>query len=464
MEISIEVLQELAQKGLLNTASKHDPSASVPYGSAPYGPGGMFSEPGVRPEMYSAVLQPRTYLRGIPMLRSNIYNERVAILTQQTATQGTNPTDVCGDPPYPGDLYKCTVNRVFGTLFVGSKKVKVPEIGLVNDRATMMHTIMNYAQEPDPLVPDLLRRPGVNFMSDSAIRLYEVGTAARRAIAGVGIDGDSSNTDTSAELGFLQEFDGLSLLVKSGYTDTSSATCPAADSTVLTWDARVNASVGGRTIVQAIHDLVYGKMQLAQQLGLDGVTWRFVMDQRLFRALVFLFSCSYANARCTDGSAGNPIGRTADAIEARYNEMTQGQYLLVSGVPYPVYFTSGSETALSGGSLVGDLFFVPERWSGGPLLYLQYFPMNNQYIQEFNNVFGNSTARTALNDGLYMTALRSDGFCDRLLAVSKMRLMLDAPFLAGRIDDIQFDSYIGYRDWDPSASSFNGGGASLYSA
>jgi uncharacterized membrane protein YgcG len=114
-----------------------------------------------------------------------------------------------------------------------------------------------------------------------------------------------------------------------------------------------------------------------------------------------------------------------------------------------------------GESLTSTIFLVPRSWSGRNLLYLEYFPMNNEEITEFNQI-ANTTGRIVTNNGLYMMAVRSDGFCDQILVAAQMRMMLDARFLAARVDSISYNSYVGYRDWDPGRSSFYGGGTSYF--
>lgn len=459
-ELSVEQFKALKDSGV---KFKHNPDGSVPANNPVHGPGGLFSgEPGARPGMYSAIVQPRTFLSGLPIVASEYENEIIEILTAQSATTGANPTDWCGTPVTPGDLYKCAVTRRFGKLYVGGKKVQVPEIGKLNNRADQERQILNYANGNDPLVPDLLRANGVNLRSESAKQLFEIGIAARRAIAPVTIDGNNTVAAASAELGWIREFDGLSRLITTGITDTSGATCPAADSLIITWDDAASATVGGANIVETIHDMFYSRAQLAADTGFENVEWEFVGDKRLFRQLVFLFACTYANARCTDGAAGTPLGREAAAVEARQQEMARGQYLLIDGQPIPFRFTPGTEVTQSGATFTGDLFLLPIRWTGGPLTYIEYFPMNNNMIQAWNGL-ANTTGRQVINDGLYMLAVRSDGFCDQLLAASQMRLMLDVPFLAARIDGINFASYVGYRDFDPANTTyFYSGGTSYY--
>lgn len=460
-----EQVAEMARLGILGRAAKHDPNESAlgyPLQGVTNAP---FSEPGLRRDIPSAIISPSSPVSGLALRRSEYTDSKVTILTAQTASAGTNPDDVCGTAPYPGDLKKATVTRTFGELFFGSETIKVTDAGRLTNTAEIGHRIINDPLMQSALIPDLLRQPNINTRSLQAQQLMQLGTAIDRAIAPVAIDGVSTNTGTAAERGFLREFDGLSSLIKTGYVDEStSLTAAAMDSEVVSWSADFDATVGGNNLIEEITNMVYGLTRIGERLGITGLQFRLVMDERLHRQLSYLAATTYASVRYDlTNSASSPVNRDAADIERRQAAMQNGRTLLIENRPIPVYFTSGSETTLSGGELVSDLFVVPERWSGGDITYIEYFPLDNPFATEFVAQF-NSTARTVINNGLYMLSERSDGFCSQMLAFSRMRLMLDMPFLAGRIDDIQFPSYTGYRSWDPAGSSYFGGGASYFTA
>jgi len=462
---TIDEIQAMSKA--LGIQQKHDPAAGASSFNYAHGPNGMFSEPGIRPDMLSTIIRPRTILQAIPWRASNIINEKISILTGQLASAGTNAANTCADPPYPGDLKKCTRLSTYGKLFMKTKKVDITEIGRVNDRADMERRIMNFAESGSPLVPDLLRRPGLNFMSTSAQALLTLGVMLERVIANLEISGNATVTGgASPTLGVIDEFDGLDLLIKTGHTDLASGiACPAADSHIINWNTVIGGTYNGLNIIRLLEDVYFSRKQLAIDVGMDGTTWALVMDKRLFRALTALAACTFANTRCSDFSASEPGGRTQAEIEARYNEFYNGQVLPLDGDRVPVLFTSGIDVAIpdeSGNGLTADIRIVPMGWSGGDLLWHDYFPMNNQYITEWENIAQQN--RTSHNNGMYLTAARSDGFCDELLLTGMFRLRLDAPFLAARIDNVTFDSYTGYRSFDPGGTFFYDGGTTQYSA
>jgi hypothetical protein len=187
-----------------------------------------------------------------------------------------------------------------------------------------------------------------------------------------------------------------------------------------------------------------------------------VMDERLFFELIYELSAYYATVKPSDATEALPVLRTSEAVENRYIDMMNGQYLLIGSLRIPVLFTSAEETTESAGTLTGDMFFVPLRASDGPITFIEHFPMNNQQITEFNGL-SNTTGRVVINNGLYMMAIRSNGFCDQFMLAGKMRMICRAPFLGARIDNIQYGGYVGYRNPFPGNSSFYSGGTSAFS-
>lgn len=446
---------------LLQLAVKHNPVQAV--GHPMHGPGGAFSEPGVKPGMWSTIQRPMTFASALPMFKSEYQNELVSILTGQLDATGTNPTSVCGTAPVIGQLKKATWQRTFGNFYFSTEKVIVPEIGKLNNRADMERQILNMAGTTDPFVPDLLNRPGLNFRSELTHQLFKLGNQVGRAVAPVNITGNNTLTNAQTTRGWIKEFDGLDRLIATGYANINpSVPAPAVDSLVQAWGTDIDGTVNGGNIVNMITNMQFSRDSLNNDLGIVA-QYALVMDRRLFRALAYKFAVTYASV-LYPGTAGDPINRTAEAIEARFNLMWNNQYLEIQGVNFPVLFTAGTEVAvsnLSGNDLVGNIYGVPLTANSVPITYYEYFPMDNQFITEWNSMT-NTTGRAVLNNGLYMTATRSDGFCEELIVTMQPRLMLDAPFMAWKLTDITFNGYIGYRDWNPSGTFHYNGGVTYY--
>lgn len=465
-QISIEDVGKLYQ-AFSQVQLKHNPAAGAGTYAPVHGGTGMFTEPGVRPDMYSALVGPRTFMDSLTFNKSEFQNELISILTGQQAGTGTNPTNICGDAPKPGQLKKCTRTLTYGQIFLGTDKLVVPEIGELKDRADMERLINNMVQSDNPMIPDLLRQPGLNFRSAKAHQLFMLSTQLQRSIAPVEVTGNATLAAAATNLGWISEFDGLDRLIKTGHIDVStSIACPAADSHIITWGTTVDGTVNGLNIVETLNDVYLSRQWLADDVGMPGVQWVWVMDKRLFRALTFVFACTFPNARCTDFTAGTPGGRTQSEVESRTEKMQNGQFLIVAGQQVPVLFTAGTEVAIpnkSSNGMTADIYLVPMKWNGTDLTWMDYFPLDNQFIAEWQGL-AQQNGRVVHNNGMFMTAIRSDGFCDELLLTAKFRMIMRVPFLAARVDNVTFNALKGYRSFDPGGTNFYDGGVTQYGA
>src|SRR3990172_10123280 len=96
-DYNLAELAVLHKAGVLNFGQKNDPASTTLTGGALHGPVqgnanqfGAFSHPGVRPERFSALVRPDSFLPNVGLDRSNYTNEILEILTGQSASSGTN--------------------------------------------------------------------------------------------------------------------------------------------------------------------------------------------------------------------------------------------------------------------------------------------------------------------------------------------------------------------------------------
>lgn len=454
----------LAKAGVFSIGRKNDPaSTSLANTPALHGPlqggtgFGLFSRPGTRPERFSTLTRPYTLAQTLPLLPSEYTDELIEVMTGVTTSSGTNADGFCGNPPTVG-IAK-TARQVFrwGDYYVKTNLNSIPQIGQLRNRADIAGQILNAAAGENPFVPDILRRM-TDTRDQLAYELWLVGVSLERSLERVLVVGNRADTGTNREHGFITEFNGLSSFIKTGYTDIDTGVlAPALDSAVVTWNASIGSTVGGRNFATALADTYFGLAQRAQMMGMAGTQWVLVMRSDLFKAAAEQLACTYQIMRCN--FAGNTDGNRQDVAETRrlYDGMMQGQYLMAEGDQIPVVFSDGMvRETVANNTYKGDMFFVPVSWSGRALTYMQYFNLGNTYAQEYANYLGNDTQ--VLNNGLYRVGVRSTGLCKEYHFATRMRMIAETPHLMGRIDGIQYSFLAPIRDALPGDSFYANGG------
>lgn len=434
----------MSKAGLLNMGQKNDPSSTTPnasplHGPYPYGSQfGAFSYPGVRPERFSAMQRPRSMAKLLRPEKTELYNEIIEVVTGQTAAGGSNATGWCAGGMLAGVLKTCQQIYPMGNFKMRSRVVPIQEVGQLRNRADIPGMILNNPPEDNPLIPETFYRL-TDDRSELQLQFFNLGIQIERSL-GVEMWQGVVGTDTSIP-GWWKDFNSITSLVKTGYVDAvTGLACAAADSQVVTWNADVAATVAGRNIVQAYSDVWYAAQDRAEATGLGGTTFAFVMRKEAFRALVQVWVCQYYTNRCiTSGTVGAPI--TTDATETRRLEleMLNGQYLLIDGTPVPVLFDEGipiQQLGVNPRILRSDSFLLPISWNGRPLVRLEYFDMGNQYATELRTAI--VTQSEVLNNGMYLLSKQESEGCVEFSISAKMRLFLEVPFLAARIDSMSY--------------------------
>lgn len=467
--------QELVEiRNLLMNVEKHNASGTADTHNPPYGPYadgsgdyGVFSMPGVRPEMFSAFQRPRSIASLIGLRQSSIANEKIGIMTGVTAEEGSNPSDFCGLFPTAGQLKRCVQNYIWGKSAWKTKVVNIAEVGEYADYADMTaKRIMNANQSKNPFVPDLMNRLDISNRESATLanELGTIGVAMERGFEKVLITGNATKAPAAAQLGFFKEFDGLERQYVQGRRDLDTlALCPGADSTVINWGTGIDATVGGRTFPQMLVDTYFGLSTLAEDVGLYGVRWAIGMRMEEFRALTYIFACEYWTSRCA-GSAGNPSYTDAMAVRGLQLQMWQGKYLLFDGTPVQVVFSDGIPQTKAGNNVytAQDLFFIPVEWDGQPLLNLQYKKMDNTDAMSFANFVGPNEFM-GLNNGMWLATKQRTGYCMEMLFAGKFRVVQDAAFLGAVVNTMQYTFQAPIRNAYPDNTEFyRDGGATRW--
>ena len=459
-----EQMKEISE--MIASAAKHTPASTALVGPTLHGPYhesatqyGLFTYPGVRPERFSALARPDSLVGVLGVSRSEYTEEILEIMTGVTTASGTNAAGFCGDPPAVGAAKVCQQIYKFGKYIIKTDLQAIPELGQLRNRADIPAQILNAGPTQNPLIPDIFYKLA-DPRSQLQYELWRIGVEFERTLDVVAFQGNISTAYTATQHGWTVEFDGLDRQVKTGYTDrVTGLTCPAVDSAIITYSANVNTTTAdGRDIVQALHDLMYGLNNRARKAGMVGVQWVAIMREELYRTFVENYVCKYDLYKCTGGQY-EEINTNAENVGRMRREFLSGQYIMVDGKPLPVVFSEGiPQTTPAANTFESDMYIIPVSWAGMSLCRLEYFPMDNSYLQEFDNFAG--TQRIALNNGMWLSGAEETAFCKEYQFANKMRLILETPWLAGRIDNLQYTFAAPIRNALPSGSFYYDGGTS----
>jgi hypothetical protein len=387
VEFTEKQISEMSKMGLLNIGQKNDPSSATPTASGVLqgqsftnaNQYGIFSNPGVRPDRFSALSRPRSMASLLRPQKSEYGNEIVSILTGQTVGTANAQTDWCAPGALAGVLKACQQVYSFGNMKMASRIVPLQEVGLLRNRADIPGEILNRPPRENPFIPDRMYQL-TDTRSQLQYELFTLGVQIERSFE-TELWRGVAGTNTSI-IGWWKDFAGLDSLVKTGYVDSvTGVACPAADSIVISWNADVGATVNSANIVQSFADQWYAVNDTARQVGLNGVEFAFVLRAEQFRALTEVWSCQYLTYRCQSSNAGQPIQITGDETNRLRLEMQNGQYLLIDGTPVPVIFSDGIQLERLGSGtpnvLRADAYLLPISWNGRPLIRPEYHDMGN---------------------------------------------------------------------------------------
>lgn len=443
-----------------DVGQKHDPATTVNNWNPPHGTNSLFADGTVRPRMYSTVPGLVDEItNSIPLVPSLKDNEIVEILTGVTQTQGNAAADICSEGPNPGQLKVCRQTKTWGEMKVDTEVERLNTQGNRRDYADNDREIVNLMMEVNPYIPDFVAK---NINTRLGKRAIELGLGVTLGYSKVDFIGVQGNTSNAAYLNqFIKQYDGFETMVKTGYTDSvTGVACAAADSVVIAHNAPIGSNgTNGVSFTENVVDAFYSVTQTADEIGMGDTSFEIWVNRKAWRAIAYQWACTYYTDRCGVGTAGLPIIQEATAITNARDEMMRNKVLMIDGTPVPVRVSDGIPApGMANQNYQSDLYIMPRNWRGNPLIYRQFFPLNNAEAQVF---LQNSPEARVINNGLYGVGRRTtNGFCTKWEFYSKSRLFLEAPFLAARVNDFTFNYRAQDRDAFVGDSLYKNGGVS----
>lgn len=450
---SVELLTQMAQtqKAASTTLT---PLANV------HGPGGIFSNPNQRAEVVNAMALPQTLWTALPMRLSNETNPLFPILTGITASTGEQPDGFCDDCKTAGNLKACNQMYPFGRLCLDSKPIQLDSLGLVTGRGEMRDQILigNPWESAGAVVPINRNEALRNNFQAKRTALF---TSWLLDYARLAYTGNPANNS-----GGYAEFYGLNLLVNDGKVDAvTGVACPAADSRVVDFgDVQIDAEAAD--FVTQMVELYRAQKYLADQVGMSDMTFGFVMRYSAFIKATEVWACTYLTYRCAVPSTGATVN--VDGMQAAnlLNAMRAGRYLMIDGVQVPVLIDDGiAETFPAAGVAESSIYLIPLRsaqfaHTNGAVSYWEFQDMRES-LADIAPLRATSQFFQALNGGSHLFYEKApSNLCLQFGLLAKPRLIIEAPFLAGRIDNVRYQFINHERSPFPGDAYYhvNGGG------
>jgi hypothetical protein len=151
------------------------------------------------------------------------------------------------------------------------------------------------------------------------------------------------------------------------------------------------------------------------------------------------------------------------------DEMWNGHFLWIDGEKVPVVtddalpektHVTDAET-LAAGEFASDIYFIPLRAKGIPVLYWEYLDYS-QIGSADMQAFGGKQMFWNSDGGRFMWTMKQENYCFQFELKCEPRLVLRTPQLCARISNIKNAPLMHMRSPFPDSPYYKGGGAESY--
>jgi len=431
--------------------------AGTTAGAQLHGPGGLFGVAGLNRQGMNAMIMPRGLAGRLPIRPSVNTNELIPILTGLTDTSGTEPTAACSDWPTVGQLKRCIQTHPFGQQGRMSQVLNVKYAGQVINRGEFTDNVLfGKPNTGDGRLPGAINW-GRALQVEAEKKMAELFLGYYRDYAPYLYTGNPQTTAGSA--GF-QQYRGLNLLINTGKRDAvSGVACAAVDSIVIDLNG-TSVNTSGGTVYNVLANIMLNLELLAERLSLD-VKWGLSMRQGLFWTLTNVWPCIYATTGCISGANIVRTGSLEEAVNMR-DGMRSRMAIPIEGKDYEVIIDDAISETIAAGGTVGtyqsDIYIVPMTANGEPMTFWEFFPMVEQAVAAANQLAPGGYFQ-ALDGGRFLLSrLSPTHTCVQVEIIERPRLILMAPFLAARVQNVRYTYTIHERDPFSSSPYFVNGG------
>lgn len=439
--------------------------ASVHTAQLLFGTGGIFSIPGMMPDVINAYVRPYGLLSKLPRFATVNENPFFGSITGFTGETGAEPANPCSDAP-TGYMKGAVLTAQFGRSQRDTNTVEWDKVML---------------QKNSGILTDLTMRGSVLGLTDfnpaeaAEGELLSVVTAMEMVTAGVNLErklvrqtwqGNPANNNAG---GGNKEFPGLDLQIATGQRDAvSGSLAPALDSLVLNFGGDLVGG-SGRSIVEHMTMAEYYVRYNAEKMGLEPVTWEIAMRPELWFALTEVWPCNYNTYKCrADGAASGTIVSINDDANVRMrDEMRRSKTIEINGNTYVVNtdvgineLTNTTTAEIPAGQFASSIYFVPMTIVQGlPVTYVEYVDYSKG--SRDTSLMSKGPVSFWTDRGMYSWAAEFVKWCYKLSVKIEPRIVLRTPFLAARIDRVRYQILQHLRDPYADSPYNQDGGVSI---
>jgi hypothetical protein len=421
-----------------------------------HGDTGLFSTPGLERDIISAHVRPYGIADKIPALPSVNEDPRFGSITGFSDDIGAEPLNACEDAP-TGYMKGCNLTARFGMIRRDTNTVEMDKVMLRVNRGDFTDLVLRG------------RVLGLSNVEPSGMNQGDILNIITMAeMVGVAVRTERKLVKQIWQGSVLvpNEFPGLDLQIATGIVDADTGIpCPALDSDVKNF---AYGDVGASSdIVTYLSSMEWYLRNLAYTTGVDPVEWVIAMRPELWFELSAIWPCAYHTNKC----GGAVDGTSTVMIDGRENTterdaMRNGLYIHINGNRYNVIPDVGiyeknsvNDANLIPGEYASSIYFLPLTIGGGfPVLYREYVDYRRA-APDISLLRGKEDFFWT-DAGVYSWAIEQIKWCYKMALKTEQRIVLRAPQLAGRIDDIKYAPLQHLRDVDPQSPYWKDGGVS----
>ncbi len=446
-------------------------AASVNQAPLLYGDGGLWITPGLEREIITARVKPHGIMAELPLLPSVMENPIFGAITGVQGDGASPATDPCDDNP-TGFIKGCNLTAQFGRTAFDTNTIEFDKVMLQVNRGVSTDL---------RLLGTLIGQNDLNPSNLSDQQVLELVTAAEMIKVGMlfqqgttqqmGLNRQMWQGTIAGNTAGYAQFPGLDVQIATGQVDAqTNVACPALDSDVKDFNYNNVDGSGLLDIVEYLSMLEFFLFYNAQKMGLNPVEWIIAMRPELWQELTAIWPIAYNTNRGASVLAGNTrmIVDGGDMIAQR-DLMRENMFLEINARRYAVVTDTGifestniNDANVPAGSFASSIYMVPLTVTGGfPVTYMEHV----DYRRGAGDVAllrGKENFWT--DSGIYSWALENNKWCYKLSAKIEMRVVLRAPQLAGRIDNVLYAPLQHLRSPFEDSAYFQDGGVSLRSA